>query len=71
MPILFISGVNDRSTIGVSLDGAGKPVYLMDGNASIHHRLPLREGIASAYQLYGKDEPHQDQDACLVHKILG
>lgn len=53
MPILFIDGVNDRSEIGVNLDENGRPVYLIDGNASIQHRLPLRNGVAQSLLLFG------------------
>jgi glutathione synthase/RimK-type ligase-like ATP-grasp enzyme len=52
--ILFVSGVNDRSTIGVNLDEEGNPVYLMDGNASVHHRLPLKDGVAASFLIFGK-----------------
>jgi len=52
--ILFVSGVNDLSTIGVNLDDKGQPIYLMDGNASVHHRLPLKEGVAASFLIFGK-----------------
>jgi len=52
--ILFVSGINDQSRIGVTLDENGRPVYVMDGNCSVHGRLPLEEGIASAFTLFGK-----------------
>jgi hypothetical protein len=29
-------------------------VYLMDGNTSVHHRLPLKQGIAAAFLLFGE-----------------
>ena len=54
MAILFVSGVNDRSTIGVTLDKQGRLGYLVDGNCSIHYRLKLEEGIASSYMIFGK-----------------
>ena len=54
MTILFVSGVNDLSTIGVDLDEQGNPVYLMDGNASVHRRLPLKEGVAASFLMFGK-----------------
>jgi len=54
MSILFVSGVNDLSTIGVTLDDKGQPVYLMNGNASVHHRLPLKEGVAASLLIFGK-----------------
>jgi glutathione synthase/RimK-type ligase-like ATP-grasp enzyme len=57
MTILFVSGVNDRSTIGVTLDGTGQPVYLIDGNASVHRRLPLPERLAASFLIFGKGVP--------------
>ena len=54
MAILFVSGVNDVSTIGVSLDDKGRPIYLMDGNASVEHRLPLKDGVAASLLIFGK-----------------
>ena len=54
MTILFVSGVNDLSKIGVNLDEQGNPVYLMDGNASVHHRLPLKDGVAASFLIFGK-----------------
>ena len=45
MAILFITGINDDSTIGVTLNENNKPVYLYDGNCSLHGRLPLRKGL--------------------------
>jgi hypothetical protein len=52
--ILFVSGINDQSRIGITLDDTGKPLYLMGGNCSVHQRLPLRQGVASAFTLFGK-----------------
>ncbi|MCU0990836.1 MAG: hypothetical protein MUE63_15020 [Xanthomonadales bacterium] len=54
MPILFISGVNDRSLMGVDLDERGNLVHLMDGNCSVHHRLPLKQGVDLQMVLFGK-----------------
>lgn len=54
MPILFVSGVNDRSVIGVTLDESGQVGYMIDGNCSIHHRLPLKSGMAAEYTVFGK-----------------
>jgi len=54
MSILFVSGVNDRSIMGVDLDERGALVHLMDGNCSVHRRLPLAEGLASEFVLFGK-----------------
>jgi glutathione synthase/RimK-type ligase-like ATP-grasp enzyme len=52
--ILFISGVNDQSLMGVNLDERGNLVHLMDGNCSVQFRLPLREGVAGSYTIFGK-----------------
>ncbi len=54
MPILFVSGVNDRSVIGVTLDENGQVGYMIDGNCSIHHRLPMKNGMAAEYTIFGK-----------------
>ena len=54
MAILFVSGVNDQSTIGVRLDDNGKLVNLLDGNCSVHGRIPLKEGIVGYFVLFGK-----------------
>jgi len=54
MPILFVDGVNDLSTIGLTLDENGRPVYLINGSCSIHRRLPLREGVAQSLLLFGR-----------------
>lgn len=54
MAILFVSGINDLSKIGVTLDKKGKLVHLMDGNCSIHGRIPLKKGLAVSLVLFGK-----------------
>ena len=54
MTILFVSGVNDRSVMGMSLDERGNLVYLMDGNCSIHHRLPLLKDVGQNFLLFGQ-----------------
>lgn len=54
MTILFVSGINDLSTVGVRLDDEGQVVYLMDGNASIHHRVPLGDRAAASFLIFGK-----------------
>jgi glutathione synthase/RimK-type ligase-like ATP-grasp enzyme len=54
MTILFVSGVNDRAVMGVSLDENGNLVHLMDGNCSVHHRLPLKKGIDLQFVIFGK-----------------
>jgi len=40
--------------VGVTLDERGQVGYLMDGNCSVHGRLPLRDGVAQPYTLFGK-----------------
>ena len=54
MAILFINGINDRSMIGVTLDRESKLIQLIDGNCSIHRRLPLKQGIDYEFMLFGK-----------------
>lgn len=54
MTILFIDGINDLSQIGIAPDDNGNPGYLIDGNCSVHRRLPLRKGIASSFLIFGK-----------------
>lgn len=54
MSILFVNGVSDRSVMGVNLDDKGRLIYLVDGNCTIHNRLPLKEGLASQVMLFGK-----------------
>jgi glutathione synthase/RimK-type ligase-like ATP-grasp enzyme len=54
MTILFVSGVNDHSTIGVNLDDRGNVVHLTDGNCSVHGKLPLKKGIAVYFVIFGK-----------------
>lgn len=62
MSILFVSGINDRSVIGVSLDEQGRLGYLVDGNCSVNHRLPLKEGVASEFMIFGKGVRQPDAD---------
>lgn len=54
MTILFISGINDLSTIGIQLDDKGNPAYLMNGNCSVHGKLPLKKGVAAELVIFGK-----------------
>lgn len=54
MTILFVNGVNDRSVMGVALDERGALLHLMDGNCSVHNRLPLAEGVAAQFLIFGK-----------------
>lgn len=54
MTILFVSGVNDRSIMGVDLDERGALVHLMDGNCSVHRRLPLAQDVAVEVVIFGK-----------------
>ncbi|RPH96951.1 MAG: hypothetical protein EHM68_10060 [Lysobacterales bacterium] len=66
MAILFVSGINDHSIIGLDLDDTGQVVYLMDGNTSVHHRLPLKKGIAASLLLVGKGTRHTGRDRVSV-----
>jgi len=54
MTILFVSGVNDLSMAGITLDDKGGLMYLLDGNCSVHRRIPLNEDIAADVVLFGK-----------------
>lgn len=54
MTILFVSGINDLSKMGVTLDDSGKLGFLMDGNCSVHHRLDLGDRPVAAFTLFGK-----------------
>ena len=54
MAIIFVSGINDQSKIGVTLDDNGKMVNLVDGNCSVHGRIPLKQGVSAYYTLFGK-----------------
>jgi hypothetical protein len=53
MSVLFVSGVNDRSEIGVSVDAAGNLVRMLDGNCMIMPGLPLKKGKASSFLMFG------------------
>jgi glutathione synthase/RimK-type ligase-like ATP-grasp enzyme len=48
--------------MGMSLDEKGNLVYLMDGNCSIHRRLPLIRGIDQAFTLFGQGVPQRMVD---------
>jgi len=54
MAILFVEGVNDSCTTGVTLDQNNRIVNLLDGNCSVYGRLPLKKGIAANVLLFGK-----------------
>lgn len=54
MAILFVSGINDDSFLGLGLDERGRLMHLMDGNTSVHHRLPLKKGVAESILLFGR-----------------
>jgi len=54
MSILFVSGINDLSTVGITLDARGQVGYLMDGNVSVHHRMSLGERKATSFLIFGK-----------------
>jgi len=59
MTILFIDGINDLSQVGIAPDENGNFGYLIDGNCSVHRRLPLREGVASSFLIFGKGVKQQ------------
>ena len=54
MAILFVSGINDDSTIRVSLNERNKMVYLYEGNLGIQGHVALKDGIESYAVLFGK-----------------
>jgi glutathione synthase/RimK-type ligase-like ATP-grasp enzyme len=54
MTILFISGVNDLSTVDVRADAKGNPVRVQGGNCSIFGPVPLKEEMAGFMFLFGK-----------------
>ena len=54
MAILYISGVNDLSTVDVRSDANGKPVRVQGGNCSIFGTIPLKEEMAGFMFLFGK-----------------
>jgi len=54
MTILFVSGINDLSTVGITLDDKGQVGYLMDGNASVQHRMSLGDREANSFVIFGK-----------------
>lgn len=54
MTILFVDGINDLSQIGITLDDNGRVEYLINGNCSVHNRLPLSEDVAASLMIFGK-----------------
>lgn len=54
MTILFVSGINDLSTVGITLDEKGQVGYLMEGNASVQHRMSLGDRTATSFVIFGK-----------------
>lgn len=54
MTILFISGVNDLSTVPVLADPDGNLFPVLDGNCPILGRVPLRQEGAAYLTLFGK-----------------
>jgi len=53
MTILFVNGINDLSTVGITLDEKGQVGYLMDGNASVQHRMSLGDREAASFLIFG------------------
>ena len=54
MGILFVSGVNDLSTMGVRVDENNQFIYVVDGSCLVHGRIPLKKGIGGALMIFGK-----------------
>ncbi len=54
MTILFISGVNDLSTVSVQADSSGNIYPVLDGNCAILGRVPLKTEIPGFMALFGK-----------------
>ena len=54
MTILFISGVNDLSTVSVQADPSGQFYPVLTGNCSILGRIPLKKEIPAFVALFGK-----------------
>jgi len=54
MTILFVSGINDRSTVGITLDENNQMVNLFDGNCTIYGQVPLKKNVAAYVTLFGK-----------------
>lgn len=70
MAILFVSGVNDQSTIGVNLDNKGNLAQLLDGNCSVHGMLPLKEDVAGFMVLFGKGVQQAGVDFVRVPSLI-
>jgi len=54
MAILFVSGVNDLSTITVEAGANGTISHVLDGNCSILGRVPFKKDAAGFLVLFGK-----------------
>jgi hypothetical protein len=54
MTILFVSGVNDPSTAAITLDDNGNIAYRLTGNCSVEPLLPLKDGLAATFLIFGK-----------------
>jgi glutathione synthase/RimK-type ligase-like ATP-grasp enzyme len=54
MAILFVSGVNDLSTVSAQVDDNGRLSYLLDGNCKVQQFLPLKDGAAASFVIFGK-----------------
>jgi len=70
LSILFVSGINDNSTVGLTLDDKGQLGYLIDGNCSIHHRLPLKAGVADSFLIFGKGMPQRGVEFKTVPSLI-
>jgi glutathione synthase/RimK-type ligase-like ATP-grasp enzyme len=70
MAILFVSGINDQSRIGATLDENNSLTYLLDGNCSIHRQIPLKAGIDSYVVLFGKGVQQRRFDFTLRPSLI-
>ena len=44
----------EKTSFHYFVNEKGQLGYLIDGNCSIHHRLPLKEGVADSFLIFGK-----------------
>ena len=59
LAILFISGINDLSTVGITLEGDGTAGYVYDGNCAVLRQLRLKPGSFAYATLFGKGVPQR------------
>ncbi len=70
MAILFVSGINDECLVGVAIDDHGQMGYVMDGNTSVHYRLPLKNGIAESFILFGPKMSQPEAEFKAMPKLV-